>query len=57
MLEWKEDGDKIIVQRAGKFSSEDIHKALFPEGAPAPKSLDDLKEGVRRYVRERHARR
>ena len=44
------------ARRGGKFSSEDIHKVLFPEGPPEPKSLAELNEGVRLYVRERHAR-
>jgi AbrB family looped-hinge helix DNA binding protein len=25
ILEWEEDGDKIVVRRAGRFNSEDIH--------------------------------
>jgi AbrB family looped-hinge helix DNA binding protein len=57
VLEWDEDGDKIIVRRAGRFSSEDIQRALFPEGPPKPRTLRDLKEGIRRHIRERYARR
>jgi AbrB family looped-hinge helix DNA binding protein len=57
ILEWDEEGDNIVVRRAGKYTSEDIHKAVFPEGPPAKKSLDELKEGVRLYVKKRHARR
>ena len=36
---------------------EDIHRALFPQQAPRPRTLDELKQGIRRHVRERHARR
>jgi AbrB family looped-hinge helix DNA binding protein len=57
ILEWHEDGDRIIVRRSGRFTSEDIHRALFPERAPKPRTLDDMKDGIRRRVRERHARR
>jgi AbrB family looped-hinge helix DNA binding protein len=57
ILEWDEDGDKIVVRRAARFTSEDIHRALFPEKAPKSRTVDDMKEGIRRRARERHARR
>lgn len=56
VLEWEEEGEKIVVRRAGRYSSEDLHRALFEE-APEPRTLDELKEGVRQYVKTRHARR
>lgn len=56
VLEWEEDGDKIVVRRAGRFSSEDIHQALFA-AVPKKRSVTELKEGIRRSVRKRHARR
>jgi hypothetical protein len=37
-------------------SSQDIHRAVSPEGKPHRKSLADLKEGIRRSVRKRFAR-
>jgi AbrB family looped-hinge helix DNA binding protein len=57
VLEWEEEGDKIVVRRTGKYTSEDIHKALFPNGPPTRRSLEELKQGVVDYIRERHARR
>ena len=57
VLEWAEEGGKIVVRRAGRCSSEDIHRALFGKQIPQPHSLNDLKEGVRRYARKRYARR
>ena len=57
VLEWDEEGGKIVVRRAGRYTFEDVHLALFPKGAPKPRPLEELKEGVRRYVRRRHARR
>jgi len=56
VLEWEQDGEKIVVRRASRFTSEDVHRALFEE-APEPKTLEELKDGVRRYVKSRHARR
>jgi antitoxin PrlF len=57
VLEWDEEGDTIVVRRSGRYTSEDVHRALFPQGAPQPRTLEELKEGPRRYVRGRHARR
>ena len=56
VLEWDEEGDAIVVRRAGRFSSEDIHRALFGERKPETRTLDELKEGIRRYTRKRYAR-
>jgi AbrB family looped-hinge helix DNA binding protein len=57
ILEWDEEGDKIVVRRSARFSSEDIHRALFPETAPKSRTVDEMKEGIRRRARERYARR
>lgn len=56
VLEWEEKGDEIVVRRAGKFSSGDLHAAAFPDGPPAPKTLKDLKEGIAAHLRKKHAR-
>ena len=57
VLEWDESGEQVVVRKAGRYSSEDVHRALFPEKSPAPRSLSELKDGVRQYIRKRHARR
>jgi len=57
VLEWDEDGDRIVVRRSARFTSEDIHRALFPGGPPEPRTLDEMKEGIRQRARERYARR
>jgi len=56
VLEWDQDGEKITVRKAGRFSSEDIHNAVFAK-PPEPRKLEDLKEAVRRHVRRKYARR
>ena len=53
ILEWSDDGDEVVVRRVGRYSSEDVHKSLFP-AAPRPKTLAEMKEGVR-YVKKRRA--
>jgi antitoxin PrlF len=54
VIEWDEDGDQVVVRRAGRYSSEDIHRALFPT-TPARRTTAQMKDGVRRHVRTRHA--
>jgi antitoxin PrlF len=57
VLEWDADGEQIVVRRSGRASSQDIHRAVFPDGPPKRRSLAELKDGIRRYVRRRHASR
>jgi len=56
VLEWDEEGDKIVVRRAGRYSSEEIHRVLFST-APKPRTLEELKDGIRQHQLRRHARR
>jgi antitoxin PrlF len=56
VLEWDEDGERVVVRRVGRYSSEEVHRALFPT-PPRHKTLADLKDGVRRDVTRRRARR
>lgn len=55
-LEREEDGEKMVIRRTGLYNSEDVHRALFEE-TPESRPLEELKEGARRYVKSRHARR
>jgi AbrB family looped-hinge helix DNA binding protein len=55
VLEWDEQGDQVVVRRAGRYSSEQIHQAIFPEKELRQKSVD-VKVGIRKYIRKRHAR-
>jgi antitoxin PrlF len=56
VLEWDEDGENVVVRRVGRFTSEDVHRSLFPT-PPKPRTVAEMKEGVRRYMRTRRARR
>ena len=56
VMEWDEDGEKIVVRRSARYTSEDIHRAVFPKGRPGPRTLGEMKEGIRQHVRRRHAR-
>jgi AbrB family looped-hinge helix DNA binding protein len=57
ILEWEEDGEKMVVRRSGRYTSEDIHRTLFPKKVPARRTIEEMKEGIRRRARERNARR
>ena len=57
VLEWNEEGEKIVVRRSARYNWEDVHRALFPDGPPKRRTLGELKQGIRRYVQGRHARR
>ena len=56
IVEWVQTGVSIVVRRAGNFTSEDIHRAVFGSKKPAAQSIDQMKEGIRNYVRKRYAR-
>jgi len=56
ILEWHEENDAVVVRRAGRHTSADVHKALFPEGSPQKKASTNLKEGIRKHIRQKHAR-
>jgi len=55
VLEWDAEGEKIVVRRAGRYTFEEVHRALFAT-RPKRRTLRELKEGVRKYVQGRHAR-
>jgi antitoxin PrlF len=54
VLEWDEDGDRVIVRKAGRYSSEDIHRALFSK-TPKRRTVEEMKNGIRRYIKKRYA--
>ena len=55
ILEWDESNDQVVVRRAGRHTSVEIHEALFAEGQP--KASNSVKDGIRKYLRKKHARR
>jgi AbrB family looped-hinge helix DNA binding protein len=56
VLEWHEEGDQVVLRKAGRYTSEDIHRALFPT-PPEPRTIEEMDEGIRRHLRAKHARR
>jgi len=43
ILEWHSEGEHVVVRKAGRYSSEDIHKVLFAK-PPKRRSLAELKK-------------
>lgn len=57
VLVWDEKQAGIVVRRAGTFTSEEIHRALFPDMPVKRRSLKELKGGVQKFIRKKHERR
>ncbi len=58
VLVWTRDGDRVVVERATRHSTADVHQALFgaagSDAKPA-KTFDELKQGIRQRMRRHHA--
>jgi antitoxin PrlF len=55
MLEWEDEGERIVVRRAALHTSEDLHRALFAT-IPRRRTLKELKQGIQKYIERRYAR-
>jgi hypothetical protein len=52
-LDWtKAQPATVVVRRAGRFTSQDVHNALFPKKTSKRKPAD-VKEAIRTYIRKR----
>ena len=56
VLEWEEDGERVVVRKAGRYSSEDIHQAIFAK-PPKARKLEELDRAIESHVKGKHARR
>ncbi len=57
VIEWDEKDDEVIVRKAGRHTLADVHAALFSDGNPKRKAAASVKEGIRKHMRQKHARR
>jgi AbrB family looped-hinge helix DNA binding protein len=58
VLVWTQDGERIVVERAKRHSTAEVHRALFPDqasGTESAKTLAELKLGIRQHMRRHHA--
>jgi len=49
VLEWGENGDRVVIRKTSRYTSEDIHRALFSR-APRRRTVAEMKNGVRRHM-------
>jgi AbrB family looped-hinge helix DNA binding protein len=56
VLEWHRHGDEIVVRKAGRYTSEDIHRALFAK-RPRTRTLEEMEQAIADHIRDKHARR
>lgn len=56
VLEWDEQDDQVVVRRAGRNTSEEIHQAVFPKAFSDSRS-GNVKDAIRKYIRKKRARR
>lgn len=63
VIEWSLQGDHIVVTRVVRWSTADIHQALFDDKLKPPlntnsqsKSLEELKQGIKTSIQRRYAR-
>jgi len=56
ILEWDEAGGEIVVRKSGQYTSADIHDAVFGDVVVTRRSPEEIREGIRRSIRKRHAR-
>jgi AbrB family looped-hinge helix DNA binding protein len=55
ILEWEVKDNTVIVRRKGKYTFEDIHRAVF-KTPPTPHTIEEMKKGIGDYLRKKHAR-
>jgi len=56
VLEWYEQGCEVFVRRASKYTSKNIHEAIF-SATPQVKSASDIRQGVQNRMRRKYERR
>lgn len=56
VLEWEVTGDKVVVRKATRYTSEDIHRAIFA-ATPEPRKTEEMDAAISKVMRAKHARR
>jgi antitoxin PrlF len=55
VIEWDATDGEIVVRRAGTHTFEDVHGAVFSK-PPKARTVKELKEGIGKHMKQRHAR-
>jgi antitoxin PrlF len=56
VLEWEVKDNAVVVRRKGKYTFEDIHRAIF-KTPPTPHTIEEMKAAIGNHLRKKHARR
>ncbi len=57
-LVWSLEGDRVVVERAKRHTTAEVHASLFTETPlqpDTPKTLEELKQGICQRMQQRHA--
>jgi antitoxin PrlF len=57
VIEWDDRGATVVVRKVGRFTTDEVHAALFPNTPPRRRTLVELKAGIAAHLRRKHARR
>jgi antitoxin PrlF len=55
VLEWEVKDNTVVVRRKGKYTFEDIHRAVF-KTPPTPHTIEEMKAAIGDHLRKKHAR-
>jgi AbrB family looped-hinge helix DNA binding protein len=55
VLEWEVKDNTVVVRRKGKYTFEDIHRAIF-KTPPTPHTIEEMKAAIGNHLRKKHAR-
>ena len=56
VVEWEMNDGNAVLRKVGKYSSEDIHRAVF-KTPPKPHTIEEMKAAIGNHLRKKHARR
>lgn len=56
VLVWEWRDGEFVVRRDGRCTSADVHVAVFGGAQPKKMKPTDVKAGIRKYIRRKHAR-
>lgn len=56
VLEWDEEDGEVVVRRAGQYTFDDVHRAVFERPPRKKQSEHTMKAGVRKRMRKKFAR-
>jgi AbrB family looped-hinge helix DNA binding protein len=54
-VEWVERDGEAVMRRSSRYSSQDIHVAVFGDKGQ-PVSVPAMDDGIRKYLKKKHAR-